>query len=226
VNFAGGKDEYFADDSTPTSRGNELFGLLDSDVTSWNVGVNVNPMATVSFGANYGRDDYSALQKSRNANPPPDPSWTDPNRDWTLDNDEKVNNFNLYFDLLRAIRNTDIRVGYDFSDSDNAFVHGGPRVAALAAVGQFIALPNVENTWHRLTADVKYFFTERAGVGLGYYYEKLDVTDWNTIDTNGPVGFAAATGDPRIDYLGGLITGYGNRDYKGNNFFVRVLYLF
>ena len=64
---------------------------------------------------------YSSLQKSRNANPPPDPTWTDPTRNWTLDNDdEKVNTFTLYVDLLRAVRNTDIRFGYDYSDSDNA----------------------------------------------------------------------------------------------------------
>ena len=35
---------------------------------------------------------YSSLQQSRNANPPPDPSWTDPSRDWTLDNDDNINN--------------------------------------------------------------------------------------------------------------------------------------
>ena len=100
----------------------------------------------VSLGANYGRDTFSSLQRSRNANPPPDPQWTDPSRDWTLDNDDKVNNFGLYVDLTRPLRNTDIRFGYDYSDSDNSFVHGGPRIAALTAASQFIPLPDVENT--------------------------------------------------------------------------------
>ena len=128
--------------------------------------------------------------------------------------------------LLRAVRRTDIRLGYDYSDSGNSFVHGGPRVATLAAAGQFIPLPDVENTWHRLTADVQYFLTQRAGIGAGYYFEKLTIADFNTIDTNGPVGFAPATGQPRIDWLGGLITGYGNRPYTGHTVYLRALYRF
>ena len=35
-----------------------------------------------------------------------------------------------------------------------------------------------------------------------------------------------ANGAPRIDYLGLISTGYGNRPYKGNTAFVRLLYLF
>ena len=150
VQFAGGKDEYLADDSVPVSRPGELFGLHEPTVTSWNVGVNFHPTDVVAFGANYGRDTYGSLQLSRNANPPPDPTWTDPSRDWTLDNDDKINTFSVYLDLLRAVRNTDIRFGYDYSDSNNSFVHGGPRVAALTSLNQFIPLPDVENTWQRL----------------------------------------------------------------------------
>ena len=155
VQFAGAKDEYLADDSVPVSRPGELFGLLESTSTSWNVGVNVHPTDVVSFGANYGRDTYGSFQRSRNANPPPDPTWTDPTRDWNLDNDDKINTAGVYLDLLRAFRNTDIRFGYDFSDSDNSFVHGGPRIVSLTAANQFIPLPNVENTWQRLSADVQ-----------------------------------------------------------------------
>ena len=226
VQFAGAKDEYQADDSVPVSRPGELFGLLESTSTSWNVGVSVHPTDVVSLGANYGRDSYGSFQRSRNANPPPDPTWTDPTRDWNLDNDDKINTAGVYLDLLRAFRNTDIRFGYDFSDSDNSFVHGGPRIVSLTAANQFIPLPNVENTWQRLSADVQYLFNTRVGVGVGYYFEKLDVVDFNTVDTNGPVGFAPGTDDPRLDWLGGLTLGYGNRPYTGNTVYVRALYRF
>ena len=226
VQFAGGKDEYLADTSVPVDRPGELFGLHESTSTSWNVGVNVHPTDVVSFGANYGRDTYGSFQLSRNANPPPDPSWTDPARDWTLDNDDKINTASIYLDVLRAVRNTDIRFAYDYSDSANSFVHGGPRITALTASNQFIPLPDVENTWQRLSADVQYFFTSRAGIGVGYYFEKLDVVDFNTVDTNGPGGFAPATGDPRLDWLGGFTLGYGNRPYTGNTAYVRLLYRF
>lgn len=223
---AGTKDKFLADDSVPVSRPGELFGLHDQSIFNWNLGLNFHPSDIVALGASYGRDAFASFQMSRNANPPPDPTWKDPNRNWTLDNKDHINNFNAYIDVLRAIRNTDIRVAYDFNDSDNSFVHGGPRITSLAAAGQFVALPTVTNTWNRFTADVHYFLNAHAGIGVGYYFEKLEVYDFNTIDTNGSVAFAPATGVPRIDYLGGLITGYGNRPYNGSTVYARALYRF
>jgi hypothetical protein len=202
------------------------FGLLDNTNTAYNFGINFAPMATVALGANYGHETYNAFQKSRNANPPPDPSWNDPNRDWTMTNDETVNNFDVYLDVLKAIKKTDIRLAYSFSDSDNAFVHGGPRIATLSAgvdvngFKTFEALPNVTNTWTQLSAEVKFYATEKIGLAVSYMYEKLDITDFATINLPG------TTDQPRIDYLGGLTTGYGNRPYNGSTGMFRVLYFF
>ncbi len=227
LQFAGTKDKFLADDSVQVSRPGELFGLQEQTNGSWNVGVNFHPTEVMTLGANYGRDTFGSLELSRNANPPPDPSFADPGRNWTLDNDDKINTFSAYLDLRRAVKNTDIRLGYDLNDSNNSFVHGGPRIAALSALNLFIPLPDVKNTWHRLTADVQYFFTTRAGVGVGYYFEKLAIVDFSTVNTDGPVGFSTQTNnDPRIDYLGALITGYGNRPYKGGTGSVRLLYRF
>jgi len=196
------------------------FGLLDNDNQSYNVGINFYPSEFLNVGANYGRDHFVSDQKSRNANPPPDPQFNDPSRDWMLKNTENVNNFDLYADLPKLARKTTARVTYDFSDSDNAFVHSGPRILSLAAAGQFIPLPNVTNSWHRLGTDVQYFFVPRVGVGVDYWYERFNVRDFNTIDIPGQPG------TPRIDYLGEISTGYGNRPYRGNTVFVRLLYLF
>jgi MtrB/PioB family decaheme-associated outer membrane protein len=218
ASFAGGKDEYNGE--------NHVLGLLNNDNTAYNFGVNVTPVSNVALGASYGRDKYSSLMKSRNANPAPDPQWTDPNRDWTMDNDETVNNVQLYLTLAKAIKNTDLSVTYDYMDSDNSFIHGGPRINSLAAAATFEALPNVTNTWNRITTDLNYFFTKHVGFGVGYWYEKYDVSDWATVDTNGPVGVFDATGAPRVDYLGELITGYGSRPYKGSTGFFRILYVF
>ena len=109
------------------------FGLLNNDNTVYNLGVNARPTDTVQLGANYGRDTYKTLQKARNANPPGTDygSWFDPNRDWLLDQNEKVNNASVYVDLLRAIEQADIRLSYDYSDSNNAFIHSGPRIQEL-----------------------------------------------------------------------------------------------
>jgi hypothetical protein len=237
VTYAGGRDEFLTDEFTEPTRGR--FGLLDADTEAITLGVNFVPRAEVAVGATYGYETYSSLQQSRNAAPPPSAEWLDPTRDWTLDNDEKVNTFTVYADLLKAITNTDIRFSYDYMDSNNDFVHGGPRIQQLntntAVTGSacstgvtdcFIPLPAVTTTWSRLAADVKYFVTRTVGVGFAYWYEKLDVRDFATIDANGSVGFTTPTGTPRVDYLGGLITGYGARDYSGSTASIRLLYLF
>lgn len=219
------RDEYLADDFIP--QGRDFFGLQRADITAFTAGIDVQPGDRYGFGASYGRERFETLQKSRNANPPPDASWTDPNRDWTLDNGETVNTVMAYLDLYQVINDRgEVRLGYEYNDSDIAFLYGGPRIPALQALGQFTPLPNVTNDWQRFTADFRYFVTAQVGFGLGYWYEKLGITDWRTIDSNGPVGFAAATGTPRIDWLGGLMTGYANRPYTGNRLFARLLYRF
>ncbi|MBI3401577.1 MAG: MtrB/PioB family outer membrane beta-barrel protein [Acidobacteria bacterium] len=239
LSLAAGRDRY-------RGEGHE-FGLLDNDNTVVNAGVNVSPIDGVRFGANYGRDQYTSNQSARNANPPGTDygSWFDPNRTWSLNGDERVNNATVYVDLFKAIPNTDIQVSYDFSDSNNSYIHSGPRIQELStnkalsgasairypgftipspcAAGLtscFEPLPAITNTWHRFTIDLKYMFATKVGVGVGYWYEKFDVSDYATIDLPGQPG------TPRIDYLGEIGTGYGNRPYKGSTASVRLLYLF
>ncbi len=236
ITYAGGHDKFPADQFTP---GRSQMGLLDSDTNAFTFGVNYMPRQEVAFGGTYGHETYSSLQRSRNAAPLPSTEWLDPTRDWTLDNDESVNTFTLYADILKAVKNTDIRFAYDYMDSNNAFVHGGPRINQLdtntsvtgtscsAGVSDcFEPLPPVTTTWNRISADLKYFFTRTVGVGFAYWYEKLDVMDFATIDANGSVAFTAPTGTVRVDYLGGLMTGYAARDYRGSTASVRLLYLF
>jgi MtrB/PioB family decaheme-associated outer membrane protein len=230
VSVSRGRDEY-------KGPGHE-FGLLNNENTTYTAGLNVMPGDNVSLGLNYGREKFSSLQNSRNANPPGTDygSWFDPNRTWTLNNDETVNTLDLYVDLKRTNPRADVRFDYTYSDSDNAFVHGGPRVQELltntaltrgdtppCAAGLnscFIPLPNVTNKWHRVGVDVRYFFTRRVGVGFADWYERFNISDFNSIDLSGQPG------TPRIDYLGEINTGYGNRPYRGNTVFVRLLYLF
>lgn len=194
------------------------FGLLDNLNDNVTFIVGITPNDNVNFGVSYGRDHFESNQKSRNASPPPDPTWTDPARDWTLNNDEVVNNVDVFLNLPNLIQKTNVRFNYDYSDSDNGFLFGGPRIASLTAARTFLPLPNVTNKWNRLSADVQYRFAQRVGLGLGYWYEKFDISDFATIDL--------APAVPRIDYLGGLMTGYGNRPYKGSTAFLRVLYFF
>lgn len=211
VSFGAGKDDY--------QIGAMEFGLQNYKTTAFTAGVDLNVPGGIVLGAEYGHDIYTANQQSRNANPGPDPTWTDPNRNWTLKNEEKTNTVTLFADVPKIARNANVHVAYEFSDSNNGFNFGGPRIASLAAIGQFIPLPAVTNSWHRVTTDVQYFVTKAVGVGVSYWYEKLAVVDFATINL-------AGTQTPRIDYLGEISTGYGNRPYTGNTAFARVFYRF
>ncbi|MGE0814675.1 MAG: MtrB/PioB family outer membrane beta-barrel protein [Vicinamibacterales bacterium] len=225
VQFGTTRDTFLGDSSIPVGR--DHFGLLSQDNDTVVGGVDITPTDMIHFGASVGRDKFKTLQKSRNANPPPDASWTDPSRDWTLDNNEVVKTYMAYLDVERlADDKAELHFSFEKNDSDNAFNFGGARIAALQTAGQFIPLPNVVNEWNRFTADVRYYFTPKVGFAVGFWYDKLDVTDWATIDSNGAVGFTAADGQPRIDYLGGLLTGYGVRPYDGSRVFARLLYRF
>jgi hypothetical protein len=195
------------------------FGLLDNDNQAYNVGLNFYPSEVVSFGANYGRDHFVSDQKSRNANPPPDPQFMDPTRDWMLKNTENVNNFALYADLPKLARKTSARVTYDFSDSDNAFVHSGPRILSLAAAGQFIPLPNVTNSWHRLGTDVQYFFVRGS------------VSAWTTGTSASTSGTSTRLMSPASRVPAHRLSRRDfhrvrNRPYRGHTVFARLLYLF
>ncbi len=231
VSFAGGKDIY--------NGAGQIFGLLDNRNSSYNAMVDIYPRDGVTFGGSYGYEKFNSLSKSRNSNPATTvpgayDTWTDPNRDWSLNNDEKVKNAGLYLDLIKALPNTDIRFSYDYSNSDNAFVHSGPRIQELstntaltagdskpcfgAVTSCFEALPNVTNTWQQMKVDAKHMFTRKVGFGLGYWYEKFAISDFATTNL--------ADGSPRMDPLGGITTGYGNRPYKGQTGMARLIFVF
>ncbi|MBX7187139.1 MAG: MtrB/PioB family outer membrane beta-barrel protein [Vicinamibacteria bacterium] len=246
LSYVYGKDDYQKGDAS------QKFGLLDNTNKTYTAGVSFVPSEKVNMGADYGYESFDAFQASRTANPFSGvpgayESWTDPNRDWNLTNDEKVKTFTAYLNLLDVVKKADIRATYEYSDSDQGFVHGGPRITAMqnnsiltagdsrpCATGLtscFTALPNVTSTWQHLTIDFKYNASKKVGLGLTYWYEKFKIQDYATINTAGPQTLPVAALGPqtdtaRIDWLGSLNTGYGNRPYTGNTFFVRMFYLF
>jgi len=246
LSYTYGKDDYQEGDPT------QKFGLLNNTNKTYTAGVSYAPSAKVSLGADYGNENFEAFQASRTANPDSGvpgvyQSWSDPNRDWNLTNDEKVNTFTAYLNLLDVINKTEIRATYDYADSDQGFLHGGPRIAAMSnnsiltpgdsrpcaatLTSCFIPLVNVTNEWQHFTVDVKYNASKKLGLGLTYWYEKFDVEDYSTVNTAGPqtmprTDLGPQTDIPRIDWLGSVATGYGNRPYTGSTVFVRMFYMF
>ena len=227
-------------DDEYTGEGHE-FGLMSLTNTSLSRSANVYATDKVTFGAMYGMDPYKTHQASRNANPYSPTalynSWDDPNRNWYLDNTEDVKSAGVWVDLIQALPNTDIRFAFNYSDSDNELDLNGPRIEQLKAPDDvalrtpgdtracstgitscFIPMPNVTNTWSQLKVDLKHMFRPAMGVGLGYQYEKFEIVDFATTNL--------ADGSPRMDPLGVLSTGYGNRPYTGSTFIARLIYMF
>jgi hypothetical protein len=108
---------------------------------------------------------------------------------------------------------------------------GDARPCTTGLTSCFVALPDVTSTWQHFTVDVKYNASKKVGLGLTYYYEKFKIQDYATINTAGPQTLPVAALGPqtdtaRIDWLGSLNTGYGNRPYTGSTVFVRMFYMF
>ena len=95
-----------------------------------------------------------------------------------------------------------------------------PLPCAAGLTSCFEPLPPITNTWHRVMVDLNYMFAAKFGIGAGLWYEKFDVSDYATVDA------PSQPGTPRLDYLGEIGTGYGNRPYRGTTAFLRLLYLF
>lgn len=218
------------------------FGLLKYDNTSVSLSGNYYVNDKVTFGAMYGADHWTSNQKSRNANPfsatATYNSWSDPLRDWYMDNDETVTNAGVWLDLIQALPKTDLRFAFNFSDSDLEYTLSGPRIEAFknpdntalrdprdgrpCATGIsscFIPWPNVTNTWSQFKVDLRHMFKDNLGVGLGYRYEKFEIVDFATTNIGD-------TDTPRMDPLGAITTGYGNRPFTGSTAVVKLIYKF
>ena len=213
TSFGWGQDEY-----------NETqFGLQSNDSRNWDVGVSVTPMDKVSFGVNYGEEKYTALQYSRTANPAPDPTFTDPTRDWWIDQEDEVKTFSANADFMKVIPKTDIRFWYDISDGSGIYFYNmkpEQRVFTTVPLSQLSPLSNkLVNT----RFDVQYYIRPNLAVGGAYWYDDYGVTDFaltsTTLDklapANGTTGVFAST----------IYSGYLYRDYTAHTGWVRLTVL-
>jgi hypothetical protein len=191
------------------------FGLRSNDNHTYSVGVDYVPNDKVNFGVSYGWEKYTALQASRTSNPLPDPTFTDPRRDWTDDSADKVNTLQASLDLLKIVPKTEIRVGYDLSDATSTYVYGLAPNTTVATPSQ---LAPVTNKLRRATLDAKYFVTPHLAVGAVYWYDDYQVNDFAL----GPQpGLALpATASPAI-----VMMGYQYLPYTANTVSARFTYL-
>lgn len=196
------------------------YGLQDNKNNGYTVGFDVVPNAIVNFGLNVGQEKYDTYQTSRTSNPAPDPTFTDARRDWNDTINDKVNTFSVNLNLVKAIRKTDIRFGYDVSDGNTNYTYGLVANTTLTAPVQYGTQP--KNRLDVGKVDVQYFVRQNLALGVAYWYENWKVQDFAldpaVIDT-------LIVRNPANNALTGFYTGYANAPYKANTFFVRMRYL-
>ena len=173
------------------------------------------------------RESTPRSRYSRTANPlsPTDTTFLDPTRDWTLDQDDTVKTFTASLDLMKALPKTDIRLSYDLSDGEATYVYGGPATTnpAIFSTTPLRQLLPVTNKLTDLRADLQHFVRPNVALGVTYLYEEYKVEDFALSETtiNAPNPVNATTGV----FASTIYSGYLYRPYKGNNFTLRMTYL-
>jgi MtrB/PioB family decaheme-associated outer membrane protein len=186
------------------------FGLLENNTNGVSIGLDYVPSAKVSLGGLYQYERYSALQKSRQANP--GAQFDDPTRDWTTDTRDGAHTLMASADLLKLWAKTDLRFAYDFVHGRSSYTYGLTPDTTLPPVEQ---LPELFNRRNRLTADMRYMVTRHWGAGLAYWFEKYEVDDFafnpETLSTVSQPSFIS------------LVNTY--RPYTANTFWARFTYV-
>jgi MtrB/PioB family decaheme-associated outer membrane protein len=207
---------FYGHDSYPET----VYGLQDNKNQGWTLGFDLVPNAMVNFGLSYGQEKYDTFQASRTSNPAPDPTFTDPRRDWNNTINDKTNTFSTSLNLVKAIKRTDIRFSYDISDGATNYTYGLVANTTLTAPVQYLTQPT--NRLDVSRVDVNYFVRANVSLGAAYWYEQWKVQDFaldpgiiNTLIVRNPTSNA----------LTGFYTGYANEPYKANTFFVKMSYL-
>ncbi|MEO5819910.1 MAG: MtrB/PioB family outer membrane beta-barrel protein [Vicinamibacteraceae bacterium] len=198
----GGKDD----------RSDAPFGLADASFGTYAVGVDAAPRDGVSLGLQYGLERFSSLQRSRQANPPPSPQFTDPTRDWSTDGAERVHTLTASFDVLKGIPRTELRGAFDYSRSRSRYTYALVPNSTLVTP---VPLPDITNAWQSGTIDVRYMLRRQIALGLGYRYDRFTLDDYalnpSTID--------------RLVFGTTLLMGITDRPYTANTVFVKLAYL-
>jgi MtrB/PioB family decaheme-associated outer membrane protein len=193
------------------SRPGTAFGLQDNDVKSFNAGIELSPRDLAVLGVNYGIEQYSTLQRSRQASP--GVQFNDPTRDWSTHMDEKVHTVTASLDLPRLTSRTSARAAYDLVSSRAEYFYAPVPNSTLVTPQQ---LAPVRNEIQRISGDARYTITRMVAFGVGYAYDKYAVDD-----------FARSPGtlnSPVFPTMLSLM--YQVRPYRVHSGFVRLYYRF
>jgi hypothetical protein len=229
--IAEGKDDYLE----------TTFGLRDNKHHVYTAGADFIRNEIVSYGASYSYENYNALQRSRQANPP-SPTITydqflvenakasspiqvaDATRNWGSEGVDRVHSIIVRLDLTGMKTKWDLHFNYDYNRSRSTYVYTTgadvprtlpedvpPPTTTLPPPSQ---LPPIKSDLNRATTDVFYALTPKLSLGVSWWFEKWTVQDF-TLDA-----------DANSDLVRGqaLLLGYMYRPYTGNTTTIRAIY--
>jgi hypothetical protein len=176
-------------------------------------GVAVDFQQPNGFGAggSYNFEHYGGFQMSRSAGS--DAEAADPARDWSTDSSEDVHYFSLYLTPPRIGRQTETRIGYNYSDARANYIYGIAPGSPLVPPNQ---LPEAYNTLQELRVELRHRLSNRLAVTVSYFFEDFKVYDFaldpSVIDS--------------IVQPSSLVLGYVYRPYTTHSAVVGLLYRF
>lgn len=189
------------------------FGLRSQDFSSVGFGVDYVPTEALSIGASYLFETFSSLETSRTASPPPDPTFTDPRRNWSDDIDEDVDTFSAYLEVPKIAGKIDFGVTYDFTRADTSWFYSLPADTSLA---QPVQLSPVFNSWAQARVVGNYWLRRNLSLGVTYLLDQFDVNDW-------------ALGTQTLDRLAHsntfLLMNYNWENYTAHTVWLKATYL-
>jgi MtrB/PioB family decaheme-associated outer membrane protein len=154
------------------TRPDAVFGLQENDMRALTFGVDLAPRDSFSAGASYAFENYSTLQRSRQANP--GVQFNDPTRDWQTDMDENVHTWSFSVNS-QVSRRTTVDAIYDYVHGGAQYLYVLPPDSTLATPQQ---LPELRNRYHRAAADVRHALTSRLALAVGYRLDKYEVDEF------------------------------------------------
>ncbi|MEO7192791.1 MAG: MtrB/PioB family outer membrane beta-barrel protein [Vicinamibacterales bacterium] len=211
VSAAAGKDDFIESE----------FGLRDNQHRVYGAGVELSPTDEIGGGVSYSLERYTALSRSRQANP--GVQFTDPSRNWATDSLDRSGSWTGHAEWLQIKRKLDVNLFGDLSRSRGLYRYiTGPVVdrtlpeeaVVPTTLPQPTQLPLVRSELSRVNLDVVYALTARWGLGTSFGVERYRVSDF-TLDSQAI---------SRVDLPGALLLGYQYLPYTAKTFWVRAIY--
>ena len=207
----------YLNETTPV----DAFGVQDSTSETYTAGLEWAPRDGLSAGVSMSIEDFGGMQQSRSANP--GVQELDPTRNWALDEANKAWSGIANLDLLRGIKNTELRFQYNYSNYKGNYTHRLPSNTTLTAP---IILPAVTSVESRATVDLRYFLSKRLAIGFVYWYDSYNVEDFS-LSPDVVSGVAQpAVEEGQNATVNALMLNYFYRPFKAHTAWLRMTYGF